>query len=126
MTPSTIYDTGKHRWVFDTPIYSNGQAIRWLLGPCPACGSITSTYGGSYSCHNDSCPHSADNYVCNPGPKPSWWNTDVQVFLDGDTWCATGEGFVNIQESPVGFGITPSDAVRGLMEFRATLTKPGT
>ena len=110
----TMYDTGKHRWEYGQPIYQDGQAVRWLLGPCPKCGSVTSTYGGGYSCHNDHCPHSADNFACNAGPKPDWWNTDIRVFLDGNAWCATGAGFQNLQESPAGFGDSPATAVADL------------
>lgn len=110
----TIYDTGKHRWEHDQPIYQNGQAVRWLLGPCPKCGSVTSTYGGGYSCHNDHCPHSANKFACNAGPLPDWWNTDVRVFLDGNAWCATGAGFQNLQESPAGFGDSPAAAVANM------------
>jgi hypothetical protein len=32
---------------------------------------------------------------------------EYRVFKDGDMWCATCPGFINIQESPVGFGETP-------------------
>lgn len=89
---TTTYDTGKHRWEHDQPIYQEGQVVRRLLGPCPTCGSVTSSYGGGYSCHNDYCPHSCNNFACNAGPRPDWWNTDIRVFLDGAEWCATGAG----------------------------------
>ena len=110
----TVYDTGKNRWQHGRPIYQDGQVVRRLLGPCPTCGSVTSTYGGSYSCHNDYCPNSADNFACNPGPIPDWWNTDVQVYRDGTAWCAVGAGFMNLQESKAGFGDTPRAAVADL------------
>ena len=110
----TIYDTGKHVWEHDEPIYQDGQIVRRLLGPCPTCGSVTSTYGGGYSCHNDYCLHSAYNFVCNAGPKPEWWDTDIRVFLDGSSWCAVGAGFENLQESPAGFGDSPATAVDDL------------
>lgn len=32
--------------------------------------------------------------------------TDVGLFLDGDQWCATRKDFVDLQESPAGFGDT--------------------
>lgn len=31
--------------------------------------------------------------------------------MDGNQWCATGRGFVNLQESPAGFGDTSLDAL---------------
>jgi hypothetical protein len=111
----TTYNTGQHTWQHGTPTcYENAVAIRWMLGPCPLCGMITVTYGGGYSCNNDYCPKAACNFACNAGPKPDWWNTGVQVFKDGNAWCATGSGFINLQESPAGFGDRPCDAVAEL------------
>lgn len=110
---NTVYDTGKHRWQHDQPCdFYGGRASRWMLGPCPRCGTPTSTYGGGYSCHADYCPHSASMFVCSAGPKPEWWNTGVNVKMDGDMWCAHGEDFTNLQESIAGFGKTPDDAVK--------------
>ena len=111
---STHYNTGKYQWTHGAPVYEDAKVVRRLLGPCPSCGSVTSTYGGMYSCHNDYCGNSAGNFACQPAPTPDWWNTDVQVFLDGDAWCAVGAGFVNLQESPAGFGATPKAAVNDL------------
>jgi len=36
--------------------------------------------------------------------------------MDGDAWCATLDGFVNLQESVAGFGKTPRDAVSDLLQ----------
>lgn len=36
------------------------------------------------------------------------------LFKDGNQWCATKRDFVNIQESPCGFGDTALDALAGL------------
>jgi len=38
----------------------------------------------------------------------------MQMKLDGDQWCATEDDFVNLQESPAGFGKTPADAAEAL------------
>jgi len=35
---------------------------------------------------------------------------------DGNAWCATEETFVNLQESPAGFGDTPSEAISNLQD----------
>lgn len=105
------YYNGKTHWEYGTPVYQDGYVVRRLLGPCPTCGSVTSTYGGSYSCHNDFCQHSSDNFVCNSGPMPDWWNTNIRVFMDGNEWCAVGECFENLQESHAGFGKTPQAAI---------------
>ncbi len=39
---------------------------------------------------------------------------DTRVFMDGDKWCAVRPDFVNLQESPAGFGDTP-DAARAAL-----------
>jgi hypothetical protein len=106
-----IYDTGKHRWAYKQPIYENGVEVRWLLGPCPKCGYITSTYGSSFTCHNDHCSNSAGNFASSAEPKPEWWGDGTKVFLDGTAWCAVKADFMNLQESPAGFGDTPKAAV---------------
>ena len=104
------------QWVYGQIVEWHQSLIpaRWLLGPCPRCGSSTSNYGGSYSCHNDSCPNSAHNFACSPDPTPVWWNTDIDVQMDGNQWCATDGEFVNLQESRAGFGNTPHAAVEDL------------
>jgi len=40
-------------------------------------------------------------------PKP-------HVVRDGNTWCATWPDFINLQESPAGFGDTPEEALADL------------
>lgn len=47
--------------------------------------------------------------------------TNIKTFLDGDSWCATFDDFINLQESIAGFGHTPEDATESLL--RATLEK---
>jgi hypothetical protein len=49
-------------------------------------------------------------FVCNPGPIPKWWNTEIDMKLDGNAWCCTGSGFINLQESVAGFGSKPCEA----------------
>lgn len=41
--------------------------------------------------------------------------TKVRLFPEGNQWAATFEDFVNLHESPAGFGSTPEEAVAGLM-----------
>lgn len=38
----------------------------------------------------------------------------AHVYVDGDAWCATKNDFVNLQESPAGFGPTVRDALTEL------------
>lgn len=35
----------------------------------------------------------------------------VRTFMDGNAWCCVGPDFVNLQESPAGFGATREDAM---------------
>jgi hypothetical protein len=44
------------------------------------------------------------------------------LLRDGDAWCAVGQDFVDLQQSPAGFGDTPDEAVGAL---RAALRKAG-
>ena len=118
----TIIDTHRSRWVFGTPIEFrswNHSPTAWVLGPCPECGHGCTTYGGGWACAHPFCQHSVGYIVCNNGPEPDWWGS-VRVYLDGGSWCATGPGFVNLQESPAGFGRTPREAVKALREAGAS------
>ena len=38
----------------------------------------------------------------------------VALSLDGNAWCATRKDFINLQESPAGFGATKLEAMAGL------------
>lgn len=38
----------------------------------------------------------------------------VNLYLDGNQWCATGPGFVDLQESQAGFGDTKLEAMSAL------------
>jgi hypothetical protein len=123
------YNTGFHAWTHGEPCYLRGKdwqgnAISKYLGPCPDCGAPTHTYGSSWACVNDFCGKHVSRIVCNNGPRPEWWNTEINVFKDGDAWCATGAGFINLQESDAGFGRTPQAAVQQLREAAAKLEAP--
>lgn len=39
-----------------------------------------------------------------------------RIFKDGDSWCATREDFVNLQDSPAGFGPTALEAMAQLAQ----------
>jgi len=47
---------------------------------------------------------------------PNHGGPDARVFLDGNSWCAVHPDFVNLQESPAGFGNTPEDARKALIQ----------
>jgi hypothetical protein len=40
----------------------------------------------------------------------------ARLFMDGDQWCATRKDFVDLQESPAGFGNTALEALAGLCQ----------
>lgn len=117
---STKYDTGEAQWEYGEQYQASTR--RWdtrkHLGPCPQCGTITSSYGGGYSCDSLYCSKSSNVFAYSAGPFPDWWNTGIQVRKDGSLWCAFGEDFINLQESDAGFGTTPDQAV---IEYRKQL-----
>lgn len=41
---------------------------------------------------------------------------DLQLFMDGDMWCATRHDFTNPQESPAGFGVSQEIAIAELQK----------
>lgn len=43
------------------------------------------------------------------------------VYPDGNSWCATGKGFINLQESPAGFGDNPVAALQALLSEEARI-----
>lgn len=106
------YNTGADSWEHGQKQNNGSRHI--YLGPCPQCGGRTFDYGGNWRCCSYNCECSAGNPTPSMGPRPSWWNTGVQVFKDGSEWCAVESDFVNLQESCAGFGKTPRDAVRAL------------
>lgn len=56
--------------------------------------------------------------MCGPEKYPDWWDKGINVKPDGDMWCATGPGFVDLQESKAGFGKTPREAVANLLDAK--------
>lgn len=118
MVENKLYNTEKSTWRHGQPTdYRNGIAYHKLLGPCPDCGTSTFDYGGGWRCNGLYCNRNTDNPAPNVGKAPDWWNTDINVYLDGNAWCATRDGFINLQESIAGFGDTPNEAVLNLMEI---------
>lgn len=91
--------------------FENGRPMHVLLGPCPDCGCPCFDYGGGWRCRALYCRNSANNPVPNVGPRPDWWDTDINVIKDGNAWCAHFDDFINLQESIAAFGDTPQQAV---------------
>jgi hypothetical protein len=111
------YSTGKSKWNHGQPTdYENGKPMHKLLGPCPICGVPTFDYGGGWRCNDPYCYNSYTNPIPNCGPAPVWWNIDINVCLDGKSWCATRDGFIDLQESTAGFGDSPQEAVDDLIK----------
>ena len=55
---------------------------------------------------------------------PEHGGPDSRVFLDGDLYCAVYPDFVNIAESPAGFGATPEEA-RANLKAEVKSVPPG-
>lgn len=47
---------------------------------------------------------------------PGHGGPTIRVFMDGDQFCAVKPDFINLQESPVGFGNTKKEAIQALKE----------
>lgn len=47
---------------------------------------------------------------------PAHGGPKTRVFMDGNAWCAVHPDFVNLQESPFGFGATPEEARAALAQ----------
>lgn len=107
---------GKGGWVYGERFQrsTNRGDYAHYLGPCPDCGTACFDYGGGWRCMAMYCSRSVSNAAPNVGSKPSWWNTNILVEKDGDSWCAHFDDFINLQESQAGFGNTPNEAVLSL------------
>lgn len=85
------------------------------LGPCPKCGFRCFDYGGGWRCLDPDCDNSFTNPTSSLGSRPSWWNTGIHVKKDGNAWCAHHSDFTNLQESVSGWGESPGEAVKNLL-----------
>lgn len=108
------YDTGRE------PAWALGDSKfgHVMLGPCPQCGThCISPAEKTWSCSNINCRNSAMHRPPQDwSTAPFWWGGVVRVRLDGNAWQAyDSTKFVNLQESPSGFGPTPHDAVAALI-----------
>jgi len=107
----------KYSWTYnDDTDYVNGWPQHKLLGPCPICGTPTFDYGGGWRCNKSECYNSANNPIPNLGPRPAWWNSNINIGKDGNEFTAYKDDFINVQESPIGFGNTVQDAVDNLLK----------
>jgi len=112
---TTYNPTGKFSWQFGEKMPGYNEWHKYL-GPCPDCGSPCFDYGGGWRCLDYRCFRSANNPAPNVGAAPDWWNTNIVVKEDGHLWCAHLDDFVNLQESPSGFGTDPTAAVKNLRQ----------
>ena len=109
------YNTGESTWVHGQKRNCSRDDWHILLGPCPICGTRTFDYGGGWRCMGDYCFNSVGNTAPSVGDTPTWWNTNVCVRKDGDSWQAHYDDFINSMESPEGWGSTPMEAVKELL-----------
>jgi len=111
-----IYNTGKDKWAHEQKVSGGIDEWHSYLGPCPECGARTFNYGGGWRCVAQYCSNNAGNPAPSVGPTPTWWDTDINVYMDGNAWCATRDDFIDLQQSNAGFGDTPREAVKNLLE----------
>lgn len=77
---------------------------------CPHCGAIAQWYGIATIHRHFSCSKCGAD--CSDLLDPP---EEYEVFLDGDQWCAVRPDFINLQESPSGFGDTKDKAIAALI-----------
>lgn len=63
-------------------------------------------------------PHYVPFLAC-----PGHGGPTVRLFMDGDMFCAVNFDFINLQESPAGFGKTKEEAIEQLKIWRRAKTK---
>lgn len=110
------YSTGRCEWEYGQPRRAFTGDWHKLLGPCPQCGAPCYDYGGGWRCCDDGCFYGASDPAPNVGERPQWWGEKINVFVDGDAWCAVRFDFINPQQSVAGFGHTPREAVASLLD----------
>ncbi|MFI3184620.1 MAG: hypothetical protein QX198_01415 [Methylococcaceae bacterium] len=105
-------DFAKMLWPFDP----TDRAGAWrILVESMACGvnkDRVIELAGKWGC-DDSDARKYAQYV------------GVTLQIDGDMWCATSKDFVDLQQSPAGFGVTPLEAMSVLcneLNFKPTKT----
>lgn len=114
------YDTGVDKWVHG----ERNHEGRRFLGPCPACGRRTTEHTIQCQPHTWRCT----DQKCEMSPlafriTPKWWNSDIAVIKDGNMWRANRASFVNIQESPSEFGMSPGRAVAFLLASEMAIAR---
>lgn len=105
-------DFVKHFWMFDPTSRLVGWSVLVEALALSANEERVSELAEKWGCNDED----ADEYTNRIG---------VETFLDGDSWCAVGPGFINLAESPAGFGHTKLSAISSLckdMGFRAQKT----
>ena len=87
------------------PLHANNREDAWrLLVEATALG-VTPTRIAAL----------AERWGCNDTDAQIYaQRVGCELFMDGDQWCATDRHFINLQESPSGFGTTALEAMAGL------------
>lgn len=107
-----------------TPIYTYVRGDLTLGAPVHA--GMAGSDGYYFTMHTntrsiiDFCKVQSDKRSGHPRPTVH----PIMVYADGNAWCAVPIDFVNLQESPAGFGDTMVDAIEQLCEAMHTKTEP--
>lgn len=86
-------------------------------GKQPPCQEVWNAHWGQYQ-RTDGFK-SRSGLVC-----PAHGGPSVRTFRDGNAWCCVHPDFINLQESPAGFGATPEEARAALESALTQQPKP--
>ena len=113
--------TSKHHEELDEHGIGKCSVPMWMSG-CPAGFCDEPAYGTRPPCAEvwnaamgqmQRTDGKYDGYV--PGLAcPGHGGPTVRTFMDGNAWCAVRPDFINLQESPAGFGSTREAAISAL------------
>ena len=89
--------------------YPAGFCDREAYGERPVCKEWRAAYTGEIFREDGRYAGFVPGLACpmHGGPR-------VRTFMDGNAWCAVKPDFINLQESPAGFGDTPDGAIAEL------------
>lgn len=86
-----------------------GFCDREAYGVRPKCREYRDAWTGEFFRHDGKYSGYVPGLACPIHGGPS-----MRVFMDGNTWCAVHSDFINLQESPAGFGDTREQAIQNL------------
>lgn len=92
----------------------SGHCDEPAYGERPVCRQWYNAYSGDMMREDGRYSGYVPDLACSMHGGPT-----SRVFMDGNAWCAVRPDFINLQESPAGFGETP-EAARNQLETALT------